>query len=91
MNEDCPFPMALGTISWVVSCPISKNTIFQVDGLPMHENGLPILFHSQGINCLNQFLGKKLNDWVHETKWVVGGLWVSPLTHGLIPLAQGFE
>ena len=49
-----------------------------------------IPLHSQGINYLNQFL-EELNDWIHNPKWVVGGLWVFSLTHGLTPLAQGFE
>ena len=37
-----------------------------------------ILFHSQGINYLNQFL-EEINDWAQKTKWVVEMFMGSPI------------
>ena len=37
-----------------------------------------ILFHSQGINYLNQLL-EEINDWAHKTKRVVESFMGSPI------------
>ena len=68
------------------SCPISKKTIPKNDGLP-NSNLTSILFQSQGINYLNQFL-EEINDWVNKTKKVVDHFMGSPIDIWIYPIGS---
>ena len=48
---------------------------------------IAILFHSQGINCPNQFL-EEINDWANKTKKVVDNFMGSPIDIWLYPIGS---
>ena len=62
----------------------SKTCFPKMDGFS-NLNLTAILFPSQGINYLNQFL-EEINDWAQKTKWVVDSLMGSPFDIWFFPV-----
>ena len=70
--------------------PHRSKTRFPKNDVFSNSNLTAILFPSQGINYLNQFL-EEINDWAQKTKWVVDNFMGFPFDIGFTPLAQGFD